>query len=231
MPVARRQPPAAPPLPPRRPRRAQPLPVVQPRALVTQDALLAAGRRLLQDRTLDELSIADIATESGLSVGSFYGRFRDKDSYFAVLQERANAEWLEEGRALLRRHRPQPASARRLLREICAVYVGIFRRERGFVLAALRHATTHPGSWTPFRSAGQAFVAEAAEVLEPLLDHLPPSQRAQRLRFAMQLMFASGINAVLNDPGPIRLDDPRLEAELARAVCAYLEIPWTSPAS
>jgi AcrR family transcriptional regulator len=202
--------------------------VVQPRALATQDALLAAGRRLLRDRTLDALSVADIAAESGMSVGSFYGRFRDKESYFAVLQERANAEWLDEGRAMLHRRRRGPPRAAALLREICAAYVGIFRRERGFVLAALRHASNHPGSWTPFRSAGQAFVAETTGVLEPLLGHLPPAQRAPRLRFAMQLMFATGINAVLNDPGPIRLEDRRLELELARALCAYLEVPWTT---
>jgi AcrR family transcriptional regulator len=201
---------------------------VQPRALATQDALLAAGRRLLRERTLDELSVAEIAAESGMSVGSFYGRFTDKASYFAVLRERANAEWLEEGRAVLHRRRRTPPDAARLLREVCAAYVGIFRRERGFVLAALRHATTHPGSWTPFRAAGQAFVSEATEAIEPLLGHLPPSQRAGRLRFAMQLMFATGINAVLNDPGPIRLEDPRLELELARALCAYLELPWTT---
>lgn len=228
MPVARRQPPAPSTATPSRPRRARPLPVVQPRARATQDALLAAGRRLLRDRTLDELSVADIAAGGGMSVGSFYGRFADKDSYFAVLQERANAEWLEEGRAVLQRRRRAPPGAERLLREICAAYIGIFRRERGFVLAALRHASTHPGSWTPFRSAGQAFVADVSGVLEPLLEHLPPAQRAPRLRFAMQLMFATGINAVLNDPGPIRLEDPRLELELAHALCAYLEVPWTT---
>ena len=228
MPTVQRQTIPAPTRAVRRPRRAAPLPVVQPRALATQDALLAAGRRLLRDRTLDALSVADIAAESGMSVGSFYGRFRDKASYFAVLQERANAEWLDEGRAMLHRRRRGTPRAASLLREICAAYVGIFRRERGFVLAALRHASTHPGSWTPFRSAGQAFVAEATDVLEPLLGHLPRAQRASRLRFAMQLMFATGINAVLNDPGPIPLEDPQLELELARALCAYLEVPWTA---
>ena len=225
MPATRRPPPAPSPASLRRPRRARPLPAVQPRALATQEALLAAGRRLLRDRTLEELSVADVAAESGMSVGSFYGRFRDKASYFAVMQERANADWLEEGRAVLLRRRARPDAAR-LLQEICSAYVGIFRRERGFVLAALRHASTHPGSWTPFRAAGQSFVAQTTTVLEPLLGHLPKAQRAPRLRFAMQLMFATGVNAVLHDPGPIRLEDPKLERELARALCAYLEVPW-----
>ncbi|HWS73526.1 MAG TPA: TetR/AcrR family transcriptional regulator [Quisquiliibacterium sp.] len=215
---------------PRRPRRPAPLRVVQPRAQATLDALLSAGHRLLQSRALDEISIAEIAAESGVSVGSFYGRFSDKESYFAVLQERVTRGWLEEGRVILDRACDEAPAAADLVHAICAAYIGIFRRERGFVRAALKHASSHPGSWTPFRSSGQAFVAEALARLEPLLGHLPQPQRAPRIRFAMQLMFAAGVNAVLNDPGPIRLDDPGLEAELARALCAYLEIPWT-PAS
>jgi len=216
--------------PVRRPRRTEPLRAVQPRALATQNALLAAGRRLLQDRTLAETSIADIAAESGMSVGSFYGRFRDKTSYFAVLQERTNEEWLAEGRAALVRARDIAATSSAadlagcMLREVCSTYVAIFRRERGFIRAALKHASAHPDSWTPFKSTGRAFTDDVVEALEPLLAQLPPSQRAPRIRFAMQSMFAAGVNSVLNDPGPIRLDDPRLEAELGNMLCAYLEL-------
>ncbi len=224
MPATRRQTSTTATAVPHRPRRTAPLPVVQSRALATQDALLTAGRKLLRDRTLEALSVADIAAESGMSVGSFYGRFRDKASYFVVLQERANAEWLDEGRAVLQRWQSASSDAASLLGEICAAYIGIFRRERGFVLAALRYASTHAGSWTPFRSAGQTFVAEATEVVEPLLAHLSPADRVPRFRFAMQLMFSTGVNAVLHDPGPLRLDDPQLEHELTRALRAYLEL-------
>lgn len=216
--------------PARRPRRPEPLRAVQPRALATQNALLAAGRRLLRDRTLAEISIADIALESGMSVGSFYGRFRDKTSYFAVLQERTNAEWLAQGRAVLAAPRDAGAAgsdadlAGRLVSEICTTYVAIFRRERGFIRASLKHASAHPDSWTPFKSAGRAFADDVVEALEPLLAHLPAPQRAPRIRFAMQLMFAAGVNSVLNDPGPILLDDPRLETELGSMLCAYLEL-------
>jgi len=94
-PVRRRRavPPAEPP--------AAALPAVQPRARATRDAMLRVGRALLQERDFDELSIADLAAANGLSVGSFYGRFRDKASFLALLQQQVTEEWLERGRAFL----------------------------------------------------------------------------------------------------------------------------------
>ena len=45
------------------------------------------GRSLLATRDFDTLSIAELAAAQQLSVGSFYGRFRDKEAFFAVLQQ------------------------------------------------------------------------------------------------------------------------------------------------
>ena len=40
----------------------------------------------------------------------------------------------------------------------------------------------------------------------------------------MQLLYGTGINALLNDPGPIPLRSKRLERELSRVLCLYLGI-------
>lgn len=200
------------------------LPAVQQRARDTRDAMLSVGRALLQERDFDELSIADLAAANGLSVGSFYGRFRDKASFFALLQQQVTEEWLERGRAFLARTQRSEPDARRIVSQVCATFVDAMRRDAGFVRASLKHASTHPGSWTPIRQTGSVFVAEVAAVLGPRLVHLAPAQRESRVGFAMQMMFGTGVNAVLNDPGPIHLVDNRLERELARALAGYLEI-------
>jgi AcrR family transcriptional regulator len=217
-PVRRRRavPPAEPP--------AAALPAVQPRARATRDAMLRVGRALLQERDFDELSIADLAAANGLSVGSFYGRFRDKASFLALLQQQVTEEWLERGRAFLARTQRREPDARRIVSQVCATFVDVMRRDAGFVRASLKHASTHPGSWTPIRQTGGVFIAEVAAVLGPRLVHLAPEQRESRVGFAMQMMFGTGVNAVLNDPGPIHLADTRLERELARALAGYLEI-------
>ena len=78
-----------------------PLQPVQARAHATRDALLAAGRAMLADGDFDSLSIADLAAASKLSVGSFYGRFRDKEAFFEQLQEQVTAEFLLAARQAL----------------------------------------------------------------------------------------------------------------------------------
>jgi len=211
-------------VPPAVPPPAVALPAVQQRARATRDAMLSVGRALLRERDFDAISIADLATANGLSVGSFYGRFRDKASFFALLQQQVTEEWLERGREVLAPARRGERDPRGIVAEVCTTFVDVMRRDAGFVRASLMHASTHPGSWTPIRQTGGVFIAEVAAVLGPLLVHLAPEQREPRVGFAMQMMFGIGVNAVLNDPGPIHLADNRLERELARALAGYLEI-------
>ena len=206
----------------RRPEAA--LRAVQPRAQATRDALLSAGRALLSSRDYDALSIAELAGAIGLSVGSFYGRFRDKASFFALLQEQVASEWLQAARQVLPAPDDADRSAKRILDDVVRTTIGVYRRNGGFIRAALKHASTHPGSWTPVQRTGALFVGEMAEALGPRLGHIPTAQRGPRIRFAMQMLFGTAVNAVLNDPGPLRLADRKLERELTRAVCAYLEI-------
>ena len=189
--------------------RVAPLRTVQPRARATREALLAAGRALLEDRDFDAMSIAELAGAIGLSVGSFYGRFHDKASYFVLLQERVTAEWLARARDLLARLADTRSPAR-IIEAVCATLVDLFRRDRGFVRAVLKYASNHPDGWMLMRRTGEVFVGEMVSTLAP--------------RLAMQMLFGTVVNAVLNDPGPYRLADTRLERELAQAVSAYLGI-------
>lgn len=48
--------------------------------------LLEAGRRLLRERTLEQVSIQEICAQAGVTTGAFYSRFEGKDSYFRALQ-------------------------------------------------------------------------------------------------------------------------------------------------
>ena len=201
-----------------------PLQPVQARAHATRDALLAAGRAMLADGDFDSLSIADLAAASKLSVGSFYGRFRDKEAFFEQLQEQVTAEFLLAARQALLPKDGQASTAGAIVASVCAMVIDGFRKDAGYVRAALRHASTQPASWSPIQSAGRQVVKEVIAVLGPKLAHIAPAQRAGRIRFAMQLLYGTGINALLNDPGPIPLRSKRLERELSRVLCLYLGI-------
>lgn len=201
---------------------------VQPRATQTRDALLASGRQLLNQGDFDSLPVAELAAANGLSVGSFYGRFRDKASYFALLQELVTSEWLESARQRLSPAVLAPLDARATVAAICASVVDQFRRDRGFIQSALKQASTRPASWTPVRRTGVAFSALADALLAPHLPQLAPETRRARVGFAMQVLYGTLVNAVLNDPGPLRLADASLADELSRMLTLYLGLDTPS---
>lgn len=204
-------------------RAASPRQAVQARAHETRQALLDAGRRLLAERDLAAVSIAELASAIGMSVGSFYGRFADKEAFFAELQAEVIGEWRSGFPAALAAL--QPLSPQAMVQGACALAIGLLRRDAGFLRAALKHESTHPGTWSPVKQVGVDIVNQLVPLLAPRLTALPRSQREQQVWVAMQVVFSTGVNAVLHDPGPLHLSNEQLEVELARMMCAYLKLP------
>lgn len=196
----------------------------QSRSRATHDKLLAAGRELLATHDFESLSIADLTAACQASVGSFYGRFRDKEAFFAVLQDQIAQEWL--GLADDALSSPSAAaSPAATVRAFAQVVLRMFRRDAGFFRAALRHASTHPDTWTPIKQAGRELAARFEAALDAHEARPASTDHRRRVRFAVQVAYGTCINAVLNDPGPLKLADSRLDRELARLICLYLGIP------
>lgn len=203
---------------------AEALRAVQQRSRATRDGLLAAGRALLATHDFDSLSVADLAAANGMSVGSFYGRFRDKASFFAVLQQQVLAQWSEMVDSALTPVRSGRLPAHAAVQAVCTMVVDGFRADAGFFRAALKQAAAEPGRWTPVKEAGITVAQDCTDALAPLLPHLQADDCRRRLRFAFQMMYGTCANAVLHDPGPITLADPRLAPALAEVFCAHLQI-------
>ena len=195
-------------------------PTRQARSLRTTVALLAAGARLLQARSLEDFSVEEVCREAGLTVGSFYGRFEGKHAFFVTMQRiqvlRAGAEL----KRLESNTGAESASLDEFCRELVQLIVHRFRQDVGVLRASLQH--TQEGMWEPFRLLGDRYRATLIEQVSPLLKHLPPRQRQLRVQFAFQALTGTLVHAVLNNPGPLMLDDPRLVPELTRLLRAYL---------
>lgn len=195
----------------------------QRRARETEQALLTAGRQLLAERDFAAVSVAQIAAACQVSVGAFYGRFRDKMAFFDALR----ASVMEESDASVARymaeHRWQEAPAAQILDKTMRFMVNGCRNNRGVIRASLKHATTHPEQWLPHQKNGQALIERLVILLVPRLSG-PADEAELRVRFAMQMVFGMLVNAVLNNPGPLQLDDERLPGEMARMVGRYLGI-------
>ena len=60
-------------------------PAEQLRARETRDKLVAALERLLKEKAFTEISVAEIANEAGVAVGTVYRRFENKDALIPVV--------------------------------------------------------------------------------------------------------------------------------------------------
>ncbi|MGY1812254.1 TetR/AcrR family transcriptional regulator [Blastococcus sp. SYSU D00820] len=79
----------------------EPLPVPparQARSRVTQDRILVAGTRLLEEGGPEALTVAAVAEAAGVAVGSVYTRFGDKERLLGAIQVRFTEEFSDEFR-------------------------------------------------------------------------------------------------------------------------------------
>ncbi|TXL72814.1 TetR/AcrR family transcriptional regulator [Vineibacter terrae] len=189
------------------------LPAKQARSRRTRDQLLAAGYSLVEARDFEAMSIADIAKAAGCSVGAFYYRFADKEAFFRAMI----AHRLEEARRHVGGLLAVPDGTDPLETVVGAV-AETFRRRPGFLRAALRKSMEDPSAWEPMRAHGHFVADQFLERLSRDAGRRPAPHVEQRIRFAFQIMNGTLINALINAPGPLRLDHPALTRELLRAM-------------
>lgn len=173
----------------------------QSRSLQTQQSLIDAGWAILRDTPWESVSIAMIAKQAGRSVGVFYQRFGSKDDFLTVLIKL----WLADGYAKLEVTHRDPTPLAVIYRNLDRLYERI-RSNQYFWRAALQRAMDDPQSWEPFRQMLAAIRQKFADDLGASRGRaLDPSER-HRLDLAVQVFNSVLNNALLNDPGPLRID-------------------------
>ncbi|HTY93293.1 MAG TPA: TetR/AcrR family transcriptional regulator [Steroidobacteraceae bacterium] len=189
-----------------------PLPAKQDRSRRTRDALLAAGWKLLGRTSWDQLSVNDIVAEAKSSVGSFYSRFADKESYFDSLA----LQWLERRRA----HNQVLYERLRCTDDyVAAVVMDVYRSIlgcRNFWHAAMIRAVRVPEFWVPFRESGLRRIREFTRLRTEELGRELTARETQDIRFAFQMVNGVINNGILNRPGPIMLETREFEVALLR---------------
>lgn len=193
----------------------------QRRARETEQALLTAGRQLLAERDFAAVSVAQIAAACQVSVGAFYGRFRDKMAFFDALRTLVMEESDASVARYMAAHRWSEVPPRQIIEKTMRFMVNGCHNNRGVIRASLKHATTRPEEWLPHQKNGQEIIERLVALLVPRLPG-PAADAELRVRFAMQMVFGMLVNAVLNNPGPLPLDDERLPGEMTRMVTSYL---------
>lgn len=195
---------------------ATPLPAKQARSRKTRDALIAAGWKLLARHPWDNVTINDIVKTAGVSVGSFYTRFADKDAYFETLA----SEWVvRRGAQRIANLQHVGKGEDYLAQAILDTYRTTLANHH-FWRAALVRGAAHPAFWKPFRELGLRVMARVLELRETELGRSLSEEETRHIRFAFQMANGLINNSIVNRPGPILPGSPEFEIELVRGLKA-----------
>ena len=112
--------------------------------MATLGRFVDATRRLLAEKPFDEITVSDIVSEAGASVGAFYARFGDKEALLEHLREVASSEEREEVRRVVTSRDWEAAPLEAVAHELVRVLVRQHRAHTGTLRAlASRKLSTH----------------------------------------------------------------------------------------
>ncbi|MEM6339932.1 MAG: TetR/AcrR family transcriptional regulator [Pseudomonadota bacterium] len=214
-------------------------PAVQERSRDKVDRLLKAGLMLIEQNGYDRVRISDVAQEAGCSVGTFYERFGDKETFFNFLL----ATRVEEGVAgiedLLAMERWEGIPTDLALSKIVDRMTQWFNLRKGIYCAALNQRSQGEINYRPFGQVSKAASAALARFLRARGDEFSLLDPDAAAAFAVQMINgALVLSALTESSGDLRsaeatdhtlsISDPEFTRQLSKAVCAYLGVP-TSP--
>lgn len=206
-----------------------PTPPQQARSRETQEALLSAAEHVFSEVGIAQATVAEICERAGVAVGTFYGRFPDKDALLLfwferffkrgrVAFERAFSDAMWEGRPTVE-----------VLRGWVQSRVLHYRKNRKLLKALLQYLRGRPSpEFKPF----------AAQLQEPArhrLTELLDARRAEwshadvdrAMRMAVAMTESSVQSVVLFNEAHsdgVHLSDDDLVDHLTDMLCAYLRV-------
>lgn len=198
-------------------------PAQQARSRLTQQRILEAGTALLEEGGTEALTVAAVAARAGVSVGSVYRRFGDKDRLTAALQH----AMIDQFRAdIIRRFAPLCADPAALVASAVAGLTETFEAHERLMRVFITAGTTDPavarvGSEASI-DAGRVF----RRFLEPVLPAMAGAPEPElRLDVVFRLVYGACMNRVLHGE---RFESERpltwrqLTEELVNVACLYL---------
>lgn len=175
----------------------------QSRSFKTRQSFVDAGWEILRNQSWESVSITAIAKKARRSVGVFYQRFGSKDDFLTVLLNR----WLETSYGSLNAW-PPAQSATELIHWYLRDAFDRIRANRYLWRAALQRSWDNPAFWEPFREMGAKRREVLSDRLGQVRGHALSEDEQHRLGAAIQVFNSVLNNALLNDPGPLRVDQP-----------------------
>lgn len=206
-------------------------PALQPRSRATRDKLVAALERLLRARAFEQISVAEIAREAGVSVGAVYTRFENKDAFIPVLFELYKARLTEhEADQRAAAEADSDHSLRGVLRRTLKVGAGFMAREAHLMRAVHLYARIRPEligeGWAEITEAARTSLGMLYDQFAAEITHPDRERAVEALTYFLNTaLIEAGLYPDLGPPAPRDMTLEALAEELADFAWGYLTAP------
>jgi AcrR family transcriptional regulator len=173
-------------------------------------AILETAERLLEDRSLAEISVDDLAKGAGISRPTFYFYFASKDAVLLTLLERVIAE---ADTALTQLIADRPSDRRAIWRQGINAFVATFGAHRAVCAATAAIRSTNSEARTLWATSMQRWIDHIAAVIEAERADgcAPVTLPAVELSTALNLMNESVMTAAFAGHQPALANDRVLD--------------------
>jgi len=183
----------------------------QARSRATQEAILEAAARILETRGRDALTTNAIATRAGVSIGSLYQYFPNKEAILATLIRAKRAELLDRMRAALAGADAKAPEA--ALEDL--IRAGLMHQFSRPVLALeLENLGPHLALEGETRALSDEMARMTLDTIRRLAPTAGPAEAGDVIAIAKGLLYAAAASGAAGGPD--------LVARCRRAVLGYL---------
>jgi AcrR family transcriptional regulator len=182
------------------------MPASQARSRDARDRLLRAGERVFAKMGYDNAHVSDIADAAGVSIGSFYRRFRDKETFFRALLHQFTGRYRGNTRRFFEMPQWENVPTDEVIGTFIANTALIMKRNEGFFRALMQRSLAGAGEeyWPQMRKAGEqqgkslaAFLEKRGEAAGGNLPH--EATMALRVAEGMLLLRLVGVGASISE--------------------------------
>jgi AcrR family transcriptional regulator len=199
---------------PSTPNQTHGLAIKQERGQVTYDRLISTGFHMLEERELQDISIAELTKEAGYSVGAFYSRFRSKDEFFDALIAK-HLETRTAAQVYLFATLPTETLVSEMVHNMLSYY---WDRRKFWRAVLIRSAKdTLNDFWEPIRHHGQALRERFVNRLKKDIGRELTAEEEANIMIAFLMLLGTINSTIINQHGPIQLGHKLFIEELTRA--------------
>ncbi|MFF7551000.1 TetR/AcrR family transcriptional regulator [Streptomyces canus] len=197
-------------------------PAQQARSRLTQQRILEAGTALLEEGGTEALTVAAVAARAGVSVGSVYRRFGDKDRLIAALQH----DMIDQFRAdIIRRFTPLRTDPAALVASAVTGLTETYQAHERLMRVFLAAGATDAAVARVGSEAAIDAVRVFREFLQPIVPMIDAPEPEARVDVVYRLIYGTCQNRVLYGE-LFESDRPltwrQLTDELVDVACLYL---------